>query len=59
MTDNRQNKPTEEDVKRKDEYGGSYKDAADGLSEAQKFGTDQLPVQEKPLSAKNLKSVGG
>lgn len=42
-----------------DEYEGRYKDAADGLSEAQKFGTDQLPVKNDPLPAKGLRSAGG
>jgi hypothetical protein len=53
-----QNKPGDA-WKDKDEYGGGYKDAADGLSEAQKFGTDQLPVQNDSLPAKGLKGVGG
>ena len=59
MPDNTQNKPTKEDSERKDEYGGQYKDASDGKSEAQKYGTDQLPVENDPLPAKGLKSVGG
>lgn len=54
-----QNKPKEEDSKRVDEYGGSYKDAAAGLSEAEKFGTSENPAQAEKLPAKNLKGVGG
>jgi hypothetical protein len=54
-----QNKPTNEDQYRSDEYGGKYKDACDGMSEAQKFGTDQIPVKNDPLPAKNLQKVGG
>jgi hypothetical protein len=59
MSNNTQNKPTKEDSERKDEYGGQYKDRCDELSEAQKFGTDQLPVQNDALPAKNLKNAGG
>lgn len=54
-----QNKPSKEDSERKDEYGGGYKDTADGLSEAQKFGTDQIPVTHDKLPASGLKNVGG
>lgn len=53
-----QNKPGEA-WKDKDEYGGQYKDPAQTLTEAQKFGTDQLPVQNDALPAKGLKGVGG
>ena len=52
-------KPSKEDSERKDEYGGKYKCNDDGLSEAQKFGTDQLPVKNDPLPASGLKSIGG
>lgn len=51
--------PSKADSERRDEYEGRYKDASDGLSEAQKFGTDQLPVRNDPLPAKGLRSVGG
>lgn len=55
-----QNKPTKEDSERKDEYGNNtYKCRSSGMSEQQLFGTDQLPVQDDPLPAKGLKSVGG
>ncbi len=55
-----QNKPTKEDSERPDEYGkGTYKERADQYGEAEKFGTDQLPVTHDKLPAKNLKSVGG
>lgn len=59
MADNSQNKPTKEDSERKDEYLGKYKDAAATMSEADKFGTGQMPVQHDSLPVKNLKSVGG
>ncbi len=54
-----QNKPTKEDVMRKDEYGGKYKERADSASEEEKFGTSQNPVKDDAMPAKNLKSVGG
>lgn len=54
-----QNKPTKQDSERKDEYQGKYKDVADGLSEAERFGTDQLPVQHDSPPFKGLKSSGG
>jgi hypothetical protein len=54
-----QNKPTKADSERRDEYMGQYKDHADGLSEAQKFGTDQIPVQHDAPPFKGLKSTGG
>ena len=55
-----QNKPTTEDSERADEYGkNSYKERADEYSEAQKFGTDQLPVTHDKLPATGLKNVGG
>lgn len=59
MSDNTQNKPTKEDSERNDEYGGKYKPVHEGLSEAQKFGTEQLPVQEGKTPFKDLKAVGG
>jgi len=57
--DNTQNKPTQQDSERKDEYLGGYKDGSEGLSEAQKFGTDQIPVTHDALPAKNLQKAGG
>ena len=42
-----------------DEYDGKYKDRAEGMTEAELWGTDQIPVKHDPLPAKNLKSVGG
>lgn len=54
-----QNKPTTADAERRDEYMGQYKERADGVSEAEKFGTDQNPVQNDALPAKNLKGAGG
>jgi len=56
---NTQNKPKDEDGKRVDEYGGSYKDPAQSLSEAEKFGTSENPATAEKLPAKGLKSVGG
>ncbi len=56
---NVQNKPSRDDAFRKDEYGGAYKEHGVGLSEAERFGTDQMPVIETPLPAKNLKDAGG
>lgn len=56
---NVQNKPTKQDSERKDEYMGQYKDRSQGLSEAQKFGTDQMPVKNDAPPFKGLKSVGG
>jgi hypothetical protein len=52
-------KPSKADAERRDEYEGRYKDAADGMSEAQKFGTDQMPVQHDPLPATKLRTAGG
>lgn len=57
--DSKQNKPTKEDSAPKDSYLGRYKSADKGKSEAEKFGTDQNPVQNDPLPAKGLKSMGG
>jgi hypothetical protein len=56
---NTQNKPTKEDVERKDEYGGKYKEPQEGMSEAQKYGTEQNPAKHDQLPASGLKSVGG
>jgi len=39
----------------KDEYDGKYKNAADGMSEAEKWGTNLNPVEETPNPAKGLK----
>jgi hypothetical protein len=54
-----QNKPTDADVKRKDEYDDKYKERADQYGEAEKYGTDQNPVKHDPLPAKGLHGVGG
>ena len=54
-----QNKPSRDDAFRKDEYGGAYKEHGVGLSEAERFGTDQMPVQHDAIPAKGLKGVGG
>ncbi len=54
-----QNKPKPEDSAPKDEYHGNYKERADQYGEAEKFGTDQLPVTDSPVAGRNLKSVGG
>jgi hypothetical protein len=56
---NTQNKPTESDSKRVDEYDKQYKDRADQFGEAEKFGTDQNPVHNDKLPASGLKGVGG
>ena len=48
-----------EDVARKDEYHGRYEDSSSKKSEVEKFGTDQIPVQNDPLPAKGLREVGG
>lgn len=56
---NTQNKPTEADSKRVDEYEKGYKERAEEYDEAAKFGTDQLPVQNDKLPASGLKGVGG
>ena len=58
-TNTTQDVPTKEDSVRKDEYHGKWKSNADGVSEDDKFGISQNPVQDKPLPAKGLKSVGG
>lgn len=59
MADNTQNKPIKEDSEKIDEYHGQYKEADAGKSEAEKYGTDQLPVQHDPLPGKGLKTFGG
>lgn len=56
---NTQNKPTDADVARADEYNGSYKDPALSISEEEKFGNGDNPVQTEKLPAKNLRSSGG
>jgi len=53
-----QNKKSEADVTRSDEYGGSYKSSCDGVSDDQKWGGNQNPVQNESLPAKNLNSAG-
>lgn len=53
------NSPRKADVERVDEYDGKYKDRSQTMSEAEKFGTNQLPVQNDPLPAKGLRQVGG
>lgn len=54
-----QNKPTNADAERVDEYDGKFKERADEYGEDAKFGTDQLPVQDDKMPASGLKSVGG
>jgi hypothetical protein len=51
-----QNKPTEKDVLKKDEYLGGYKDRAQTASEEEKFGGNQNPSISDPLPAKNLRA---
>lgn len=58
-TNNVQNKPSSADAGRRDEYKGNYKDRCDGVSEAEKFGTNDNPVKHDPLPAKGLGSAGG
>lgn len=43
----------------KDTYKGGYKDPATTLSEAEKWGTNEIPLKNDELPAKNLKSTGG
>jgi hypothetical protein len=59
MPDQTQNKPTKQDVERKDEYLGQYKDRATTATPEEKFGISQNPSIHDALPAKNLKSVGG
>ncbi len=47
------------DKTRVDEYGGKRKEGHEGLSEEQKFGTSQNPVQQPPTPWSGLKQVGG
>lgn len=58
MPDNTQNKPKPQDRAPTDEYYGQYKDRSKGLSDAEKWGTDQNPVQHDQLPATNLRNVG-
>jgi len=53
-----QNKATDADVRRADEYGGRYRSSTEGVSEDQMWGHNQNPVQNDALPAKNLRSVG-
>ena len=52
-----QNKPTADDSAPKDEYKGGYREGT--ATEAEKFGTDQNPVQNDALPARNLRGAGG
>jgi len=57
--DDKQNRTPKEQAAPVDEYGGQYKQPTLGESEQQKFGTNEYPVQNDALPAKNLKSTGG
>lgn len=59
MADSKQNKPTKEDQMRIDEYMGKYKDAREGKSDEELWGTSENPEKSDPLPAKGLRSVGG
>jgi hypothetical protein len=55
------NEFTKENQERKDEYKGKYKSASEGMSEADKWGTN-TPLLKQPQPAdpwKGLKKVGG
>jgi hypothetical protein len=43
----------------KDTYDGKYKDPSKEMSEAEKWGTDKLPVENGQLPASGLRGFGG
>lgn len=56
---NVQRKAEEKDKAPKDEYYGGYKSAREGVSEAERWATNQNPVRETKTPWKNLKQTGG
>lgn len=54
-----QNKPSQEDARRVDEYGGQYRCRSQGTGDVERFGTDKYPVQHDALAARGLRNVGG